>query len=73
VYRGDAVTLLQGRYVYAGFVSGRIRSFNANINDTPDNVLLEGTDFNISSFGTDMNNELYFCSFDGSIYRFEEN
>lgn len=73
VYRGDAVTLLQGRYVYADFVSGRIWSFEANVNGTPNNELLENTAFNISSFGTDMNNELYFCSFDGLIYTFEEN
>jgi len=72
VYRGDTVTLLQGRYVYADFVSGRIWSFDANINGTPDNELLKNTNFNISSFGTDTNNELYFCSFDGAIYRFEE-
>ncbi len=27
----------------------------------------------IASFGTDANNELYVCAFDGKIYKFEEN
>lgn len=73
VYRGESVTLLQGRYVYGDFVSGRIWSFSADLINNPDNELIEDTDLNIASFGTDVNNELYICAFNGSIYKFEEN
>ena len=71
VYRGNQIPELQGRYVYADFVSGRIWSLNAETNGAIDNQLIEDTNFNIASFGTDNNQELYICSFDGSIYRFD--
>ncbi|AXT20067.1 glucose sorbosone dehydrogenase [Flavobacteriaceae bacterium AU392] len=73
VYRGNNIPQLQGRYVYGDFVSGRIWSFSAELSSNPDNELIEDTDLNIASFGTDMNNELYICAFDGAIYKFEEN
>lgn len=72
VYRGNKVAQLQGRYVYADFVSGRIWTLGTDLNATPNNELLMDSGLNISSFGTDENNELFICSFDGSIYRFED-
>lgn len=71
VYRGNSLPQLRGRYVYADFVSGRIWSLDAAINAAPNNELLLESGLNISSFGTDENNELFICSFDGSIYRLE--
>ncbi|NAS30609.1 glucose sorbosone dehydrogenase [Flavobacteriaceae bacterium R38] len=72
VYRGNAIPELQGRYIYGDFVSGRIWALT-NSGTSPANELIEDTNLNISSFGTDNANELYICSFDGAIYRFEIN
>ncbi len=72
VYRGNAIPELQGRYVYGDFESGRIWTLAANA--TPGaagNELLLETNLNIASFGVDSSNELFICSFDGRIYRFE--
>lgn len=69
VYRGSAVPVLQGKYIYADFISGRIWALAL---DGSDNELLFNTGLNIASFGVDAQNELYFCAFDGSIYKFQE-
>lgn len=70
VYRGPSLPELEGLYIYADFISGRIWALDpSNLND-PENTLLHRADFNISSFGVDQNNELYICGFDGKIYRF---
>lgn len=71
VYRGESIEQLQGRYVYGDFISGRIWSLDAESTNR-DNQLIEDTDLNIASFGTDNSNELYICAFDGFIYTFTE-
>jgi len=73
VYRGSGVPELQGRYIYGDFVSGNIWALNITPSGTANNELIDNTDLNVAAFGTDMNNELYICSFDGAIYRFELN
>ena len=65
VYRGTVIPSLTGYYVYGDFISGRIWTLDPQGN----NQLLVETGLNIASFGTDANNELYVCSFDGHIYR----
>lgn len=72
VYRGDAINSLQEKYIYGDFVSGRIWALDE---DGSDNELLLASGLNIASFGTDANEELYVCAFNGTIYRFvvEEN
>lgn len=70
VYRGSAVPELQGWYVYADFVSGRIWRLQEEGGEAVENELLDTTSLNISSFGVDADDELYFCAFDGQIYRF---
>ena len=73
VYRGPSIPELQGLYIYGDFVSGRIWALEG---DTPDNVtntLLTDTELGIASFGTDQNNELLICAFDGKIYRLTNN
>lgn len=71
VYRGISVPELTGLYIYADYVSGRIWGLKYDgINDIQNELLLE-SDLNISSFGTDQDNELYLCAFDGYIYRFQ--
>ncbi len=70
VYRGSVLTSLQGKYIYGDFASGRIWALEEN---GANNELLIESDLAIASFGTDANNELYVCAFDGKIYKFEEN
>lgn len=72
VYRGTALQGLIGRYIYADFGSGRIWSLDASDPENPDNQLLVDTDLNISSFGVDAENEIYFTAFDGTVYHFVE-
>ncbi|NQZ44985.1 MAG: PQQ-dependent sugar dehydrogenase [Flavobacteriaceae bacterium] len=69
VYRGSDIPELQGKYVYGDFISGKIWSLNT---DGTDNSLLVGSGLNIASFGTDGQNELYLCAFDGRIYRLQK-
>ncbi len=68
VYRGTMNPALSGAYVYGDFVSGRIWALDEDGN----NELLLESGLQISSFGTDVNNELYVCAFNGKIYRLEE-
>ena len=71
VYRGSRIPALYGRYIYGDYCTGRIwalQYFEDNI--PPSNELLLDTPHHISSFGLDENDELYICSFDGNIYRF---
>ncbi len=68
VYRGSQTPSLAGKYIYADFIDGRIWALDATQNN-PGNTLLLNSGLNISSFGVDNDNELYFCAFDGAIYR----
>ncbi|WP_194974284.1 PQQ-dependent sugar dehydrogenase [Aquiflexum lacus] len=70
VYRGTEVSELQGLYVYADFVSGRIWTMDFSDFDNPVNTELMRANFSVSSFGIDQSNELYLCGFDGKIYKF---
>ncbi|GAB5472123.1 MAG: PQQ-dependent sugar dehydrogenase [Maribacter sp.] len=70
VYRGAALPTLQGKYIYGDFVSGRIWALEE---DGSANTLLVESGLAVASFGTDANDELYVCAFDGSIYKFVEN
>ncbi|MFP2994466.1 PQQ-dependent sugar dehydrogenase [Spongiivirga sp. MCCC 1A20706] len=69
VYRGTANEALIGKYIYGDFASGRIWSLD---NDGNNNTLLIESGLPIASFGTDDNQELYVCSFNGKIYRIQE-
>lgn len=72
VYRGSSLPGLEGWYVYGDFITGLIWALDASDPDNPENIELINSNLNISSFGTDMNNELLICSFDGSIYKLVE-
>jgi len=69
VYRGSNLSTISGKYIYGDFVSGRIWALEL---DGSNNELLLESRLNIASFGTDANQELYVCAFDGSIYKFSE-
>jgi glucose/arabinose dehydrogenase len=70
VYRGLQVPEIIGGYIYADYSSGLIWSLNYDGSKVSNQEILN-TDLNIASFGTDKNNELYICAFDGSIYEFQ--
>lgn len=74
VYRGSAITNgnLFGKYVYGDFVSGRVWSLDYNAQTGATNrILLFDSNFSISTFGQDINNEIYFAAYgsSGRIYR----
>jgi glucose/arabinose dehydrogenase len=69
VYYGKTLYLLQGIYVYADFVTGYIWGLAYIEGQAVQNFTLIKTNFNISSFGTDEDQELYFTAFDGKIYK----
>ena len=69
VYHGTAVKELEGLYIYADYVSGKIWSLDLSDPSNPINTELLNADFPISSFGVDKNQELYICGFDDKIYK----
>ena len=71
VYRGSAVPSLIGAYVYADFVTGRVWALVYDGTQVLSNVQIAAMT-NPSSFAEDQAGELYVCSFDGNVYRFEE-
>ena len=77
VYRGNQIGGdLSGQYVFGDFVSGRVWSldYNAQTGATNRNLLFD-TNFQISTFGRDNSNELYFAAFGntGQIYKITGN
>ena len=69
VYRGSAFPALAGRYVFADFVSGLV--FNIDAAAQPTLVMGTGlaSGLNISSFGQDLNGELYVVHYGGQLFR----
>lgn len=68
VYRGSGVPSLNGSYVFADYVSGRI--WTAAADDGWNVELLVETGFNVSTFGQDAAGELYVADYGGgTIYR----
>ncbi len=59
VYRGNDHPELFGKYIYADYAQGQIWALDIT---TASNELLFDTDFFISSFGVDRENELYFTA-----------
>ncbi|HTL48819.1 MAG TPA: PQQ-dependent sugar dehydrogenase [Verrucomicrobiae bacterium] len=71
VYEGEAVPYLKGRYVYADFLSNRVWALREKPDGGFEPEELMQTSFHTASFGVDEKKELYFCAFDGQIYRLE--
>jgi glucose/arabinose dehydrogenase len=71
VYRGKLRPDLVGAYVYGDYCTGRIWELRYGSGRVTSDSLLIRAPFQISSFGTDQENELYICSYsNGAIYRF---
>lgn len=63
VYRGQALSELQGAYVYGDFGTGRIWALKL-VEGEYVNEGLFSSNLNIASFGVDLNNVLYVVAFD---------
>ncbi len=68
VYRGEAVSDLNGTYLFADFGSGLIWGLTRDGDDWVMTEPLE-TGLTISAFGEDLAGELYLTAFDGTVYR----
>ena len=69
VYRGDAIPVLRGRYLYGDFVSPNVWAVDLNAPTEAD--LLFDVEFNFPSFGEDRDGELYLTQYSGigKIYK----
>jgi len=68
VYHSSSLAVLNSKYIYGDYGSGKIWSLQYDGVSVTVNTLLADTGINISSFGVDEENELYFCSLSGKIY-----
>lgn len=73
VYRGDAIPALQGAYIFGDYCAGHIRALVAR-----DGQLMEEADLGVSvapnslsSFGEDLDGEVYVLSTEGTVYKIE--
>jgi glucose/arabinose dehydrogenase len=72
VYRGKRLPILGGRYFFADFCAGWIRSFRVQAGvavDLQDHTAQLGTLSSINSFGEDALGELYITVQGGNVYR----
>ncbi len=70
VYRGSQISDLVGKYLAADFSDNKVWALEYDGQEVTGSTML----FNaprITAFGTDRNQEVYMCSFDGNIYRIE--
>ena len=65
VYRGGNVPVLEGRYVFGDFGSGRLWALRDDGQGRLEPEELLDTNFNISAFGEDAAGELYFLHYGG--------
>lgn len=70
VYRGAIRPELRGAYLYGDFCSGEIWLLRDENGQRAADSLLVDSDFNISSFGVDEQDELYILDLAGTIHRF---
>ena len=70
VYRGPECPRLEGKYIYGDYCSSKIWSLEYDGINPPTNQLLLTATGSLTSFGVDQNQELYWTSFNGNIYRF---
>ena len=70
VYRGPNLPQLSGKYIYADYGTKKIWALTYDGINPPTNQLLLTASRSITSFGVDINNELYVVTYDGIIYRF---
>jgi hypothetical protein len=69
VYRGNDHPAMYGKYYFADYCSGILRSLTLNNNVVSDQVEFKGEPYAYVSFGEDNNRELYIVNINGSIYK----
>lgn len=69
VYRGKALPDLNGWYLYADYAAGTIWALRLADDGKAENRTLLETGEQITSFGTDVNGEIYVVAQDGEIFR----
>jgi glucose/arabinose dehydrogenase len=70
VYRGSAVPVMQGRYVYGDYCSGRMWTMSRDRDGRWQSELLLNTGHQIATFGEDSAGEIYWTDLgSGNIYR----
>ena len=68
VYRGAVHVALKGIYLYADFCQGHIWAAANNDGQWQTQRVMQGA-FNVSSFGEDVDGELYVLDYSGSVYK----
>jgi glucose/arabinose dehydrogenase len=63
IYRGSLLPDLYGKYIFADYTFGKIWALTYDGINPPSYVQLLDSNYGISTFGTDQNNELYLCSY----------
>jgi glucose/arabinose dehydrogenase len=71
VYRGPSLPELQGVYIFGDYCTGIVRAAYRDVSGAWQVKEFGDTDFIISSFGEDVNGELYLVDYKGGIYRLE--
>ncbi len=71
VYRGAAIPALRGVYLFADYGFGTIWATQRQGDQWQTDVFLAGTGHQISTFGQDEHDELYFADLKGQVFRFE--
>ena len=72
VYRGSDIFTLRGKYIYGDWCTGDLWALSSVDNEHYTNKDLIRTGINITSFGIDQYNELYFCG-NQRIYKITSN
>jgi len=71
VYRGEAVPSLQGKYIYADYVSGNVWALDTSTDGSNTNMLLSSVN-SPSSFGETPDGEVLIVSHNNGLFKFEE-
>lgn len=69
VYRGEAIPTLQGTYIFGDYCHAEVWALTQKVDDTWTTETLASISGLISSFGEDVNGELYVVSHVGAVYR----
>lgn len=69
VYRGEAIPALQGHYIYGDFCSGTVWWLKQDDDGEWGHGVLFDTDMQITSFGQDLDGEVYIVDRRGGVYQ----
>jgi uncharacterized repeat protein (TIGR03806 family) len=72
VYRGRELPELYGAYLYSDYNTGHVWALRYNGEKMTSNQEIVRTKRDISSYGQDESNELFFTCFDGYLYKFRK-